>query len=90
MGLYFIIVVAMLYVLLDWSLVYLIIIKIGFVVCIMSVLIFIRFAKPKKTSWKGQLIKDLTRPILSFFSDIYYFIKSVYHAWWYSLDTFQF
>ena len=44
MGLYFIIVVAMLYLLLDWSLVYLIIVKTGFVVCIVSALIFIGFA----------------------------------------------
>ena len=32
--------------------------------------------KPKKQVAKGQLIKDLTRPLLSFFSEIYYFIKS--------------
>ena len=55
MGLYLIIVVAMLYVLLDWSLVYLIIVKTGFVVRIMSALIFIGFAKPKKTSCKRPI-----------------------------------
>ena len=59
MGLYFIIVVAMFYVLLDWSLVYLIIVKTGFVVCIVSALIFIGFAWPKLSITLDFLAGDM-------------------------------